>query len=100
MLTQNYALKTLELVTMTTISMDNTFVFLWSLQWIEEEKDNDGYDDDKDDFDEDGDFHQYAPGAPMGEARIDGNALVTTKMARVDNDAIIPDKTCDAIKYL
>ena len=39
---------------MTTISMDNTFVFLWSPQWIEEEKDDDGYDDDMDDFDEDG----------------------------------------------
>ena len=37
---------------MTTISIDNTFVFLWSLQWIEEEKDDDGYDDDKDDFDD------------------------------------------------
>ena len=41
---------------MTTISMDNTFVFLWSPQWIDEEKDDDGYDDDKDDFDEDGDM--------------------------------------------
>ena len=48
----------------------------------------------------DDEFHQYAPGAPIEEARIDGNALVTTKMARVDKDAIIPDKTCDAIKYL
>ena len=58
MLTQNYALKTLELATMTTISMDNTFVFfiLWSLQWIVDEKYDDGYDDDKDDFDEDGDM--------------------------------------------
>ena len=55
-LTQNYALKTLDLATMTTISMDNTFVFLWSPQWIEEEKDDDGYDDDKDDFDEDDDM--------------------------------------------
>ena len=43
---------------MTTISMDNTFVFfiLWSLQWIVDEKYDDGYDDDKDDFDEDGDM--------------------------------------------
>ena len=37
---------------MTTLPMDNTFVFSWSLQWIEEEKDDDGYDDDKDDFDD------------------------------------------------
>ena len=44
------------MATMTTIPMDNTFVFLWSPQWIEEEKDDDGYDDDKDDFDEDGDM--------------------------------------------
>ena len=36
---------------MTTISMDNTSVFLWSPQWIDEEKD-----DDEGDFDEDGDM--------------------------------------------
>ena len=44
------------MATMTTIPMDSTFVFSWSPQWIEEEKDDDGYDDDKDNFDEDSDM--------------------------------------------
>ena len=58
-------LKTLELATMTTISMDSTFVLLWSPQWIEEEKDDDGYDDDKDDFDEDGDMMMIFTSMPQ-----------------------------------
>ena len=39
--------------------------------------------------------NQYAPGAPMEDARMEGNALVTTKIARVDNEAIIPARTCN-----
>ena len=39
--------------------------------------------------------NQYAPGAPMEEPRMEGNALVTTKIARVDNEAIIPARTCN-----
>ena len=31
----------------------------------------------------------------MEDARMEGNALVTTKIARVDNDAIIPARTCN-----
>ena len=29
----------------------------------------------------------------MEDARMEGNALVTTKIARVDNEAIIPART-------
>ena len=44
--------------------------------------------------------NQYAPGAPMEDARMEGNALVTTKIARVDNEAIIPAKTCNHLSDL
>ena len=44
--------------------------------------------------------NQYAPGAPMEDARMEGNALVTTKIARVDNEAIIPAKTCNYLSDL
>ena len=37
--------------------------------------------------------NQYAPGAPMADERMDGNALVTTKIARVEREAIIPART-------
>ena len=33
----------------------------------------------------------------MDDERMDGNALVTTKIAKVEREAIIPERTCNRL---